>query len=343
MKTVVWSILAILASIVGLWFVFQRPAYSPHTDTLTFERVLDKDEGRQLNPTDLVSTEGVHLTDVYSPTTKKFTPERQSRYGADRTGQGGIGLAVTFVHKDGGKTDAQYFQLKSWQYFEETTRPTRRKEIKDAESSFAEAITTFVAPVSIKRAFGIALDTTEGVQPLLAKRVRQVIDETRAVQLGADGKNTVTLNLYNITESPYQGGRERPKLTDPEEVKTSIGWLLGERSSLKSSSVLGGLRSVLEEMIVFSETRPVLHIFTDGLENTDTVSVYKKPEFLEKENWSQLDHIANLASLKLAGLDIHIHPLPVMSSQHATLMAKGLVYLADRLTKAGAEVKLEPF
>lgn len=341
-KKVIWSLVAIVASAIGLSFALQGESYIPQTDTLTFERDINNDEGRPLNTADLVSTEGIRLADVYNPTTKKFAPERLSRYGADRTEQGGFGLTVNFIRKDGGET-VKPFQLKSWEYFEQTTRPTRRKEVEDAEPRLAEAINAFVASVTIQRAFGVALDTTEGVTPELATRIRQIIAETRAVQLGSDAKNEVALNLYNITESPYQGGRQRPTLTDGNSVKTSIEWLLAERLSQKNSSVLMGLKAVTEEMTGLRDSRPVLHVITDGLENTDALSVYKTPSLLDEANWPKLDQVANLAGLNLAGLTINLHPLPAKSAGQAKMMEAGLRYLANRLTSAKAQVKIEPF
>lgn len=326
------------------YFILRRPAYTPHVDVFTFERNIDVDEGQPLVAAKLVSREGVRLTEIFNPSRRAFTPERFSRYGADRSNPmgGGIGLKVKFVTINGERIETKEFILPGWYAFERpTTRPQRRTEVKAAEPRFAQAIEAFAAPISIRRTFGIALDITEGVQPALSKRVRKIIDETHAVKLGADPKNSVILSLYNITESPYQGGRERPDITRPESVRAGLEWLLKERPAQSRSSVLRGLVAVLEEMS--RGGNPRLDVFSDGLENTEELSVYKKPELLEEVNWVTLDGIAHLENLKLSGLAVHIHPLPAKSARYAELMEKGLAYLADRLKKAGATVKVEPF
>ena len=69
---VLWSSVVIMIALIGLGAVFHKPAYTPHTDTFTFERKVDIDEGRELNPADLVTTNGVRLLDIYSATEKKF-------------------------------------------------------------------------------------------------------------------------------------------------------------------------------------------------------------------------------------------------------------------------------
>jgi hypothetical protein len=341
-RNIIFSLVIIVVGVVALVFALRKDNYVSKIETLTFERNIDADEGRQLNPADLITTDGVRLLDIYSLNTKKFTSERFSRYGADRTKQGGEGVRINFVQKGGGKVDTAIFTLNSWKYFEQTTRPVRRKEVEEAEPYLASLIENFVASVGIKRAFGIALDVTEGVTPELAKRVREVVENTHAVQFGIDLKNNIVLNMYNITESPYQGGRQRPNLNNPEEVATSINWLLQVRPEQSQSSILRGLIAICTEM-EYKEWHPVLHVFTNGLENLPELSVYKHPEFLNNEaGWSKLDQIADLSKLKLEGMEIHLHPLPVSKTSPVNLMEKGLNYLADRLTKAGASVIIEP-
>ena len=59
-------LLVIAVAMTSLYLIFKRPTYVQKTDTLTFERVVDADEGRPLVPADLISKEGVRLTEVFS-------------------------------------------------------------------------------------------------------------------------------------------------------------------------------------------------------------------------------------------------------------------------------------
>ncbi len=342
-KKLVLSSVAILAAAIGLTMFLWGEKYTPKEDFLVFEREVEADGGLAIDASTLVSTEGVRLTDIFLQESKKFSAKSLKRYGAERPTPeepGGYGLKLTFVTKDGDKIlSSNIFQLKGWLKFEQTTRPNRRKELTGSQPELAKAIEAFTGPVAIKRAFGVALDTTEGVSDDLAKRVRQIVDETRAVQLGADGKNKIALNLYHISEDPYQGGRQRPNLGMEAEVKASTDWLVEGKAKPKSS-VLRGLMPILKEMMENKDSRPKLHIFTDGLENLPEASVYKNPELLEEANWSKLDQIADIGALNLKGLTVHLHPLPV---SRPALMEKGLKYLENRLKKAGAQVKIEAF
>ncbi len=304
----------------------------------TFERDVQKDQGMALVPQDLTSTDNSHVR-----LTEVFSAERTTAYaGFAKSGKPSGGeLTVEFIWKSGDKKDrTDKFIIEEDKT--ESDNSGRNRFVAQKKIEFGKRIGEFVAPVSVHTTFGIALDVTEGVKPELAKRVRQVIDETRAVQLGADKKNSVVLNLYNITQSPYQGGRERPNLASPSEMKASIDWLVKERPSQSQSSILRGLEAVLLEMIEYRDQNPRLDIFTDGLENLQELSVYRDPSLLDVKNWSKLDEVADLKNFKLKGLTIHIHPLPAASPSHANMMEKGLDYLADRLRKAEAKVIVDP-
>jgi hypothetical protein len=335
------KMLSLLAMVVGIGAVVLTMKGSvrvkPAPDSFTFERNVQGDEGAALVPTDIVSNNNnVRLSEV-------FNSERIANYGGfTHSGKPSGGeLKVTFVWKDGNKvTRTETFVVEEDKT--EANNSIRNKYVAGKREEFAKIVGGFTAPIGIKRAFGVALDTTEGVTPELADRVRQVIAETRVQFIGANPKNMVTLNLYNITENPYQGGRQRPALTVDGELEKAAQWLLAERPGRNNSSVLGGLKAVVEEMAEFGDANPTLHIFTDGLENTDTLSVYKKPELFEDANVAALDAVFDLTGVKLAGLKVHLHPLPAKSARQATMMQKGLKYIAGRLAKAGAAVKIEP-
>ncbi len=327
--------LGLVAIAAIFWVIIGSGGFKPHSETLTFTRSVDSDEGVQLDPSIVISKEGVRLSDV-------FSPERMATYGGyNDSGLYGGGLTVNFVWEGIDRKESP-FTIEGYKAGDEQNQNNdlRNELVLQRKAEFAKIVEGFTAPVGIKRAFGVALDTTEGVTPALAKRIRQIIDETGAIKLGADKKNTVVLNLYNITESSYQGDRERPNLGSQDELKSGLEWLLKERTRENNSSVLRGLIAILQEMSGYMDSHPVLHVITDGLENLPELSVYRDRTLLDEANWAKLDQIADLSKLQLKGLDIHLHHLPNSS---ASMMEKGLKYLADRLTKAGAKVTIQPF
>lgn len=326
----VFSVVAYLASL--------GKGFTPQTDHLVFVRDVRKDGGTSLKPENIISTDGsnTHLTE-----TEVFSPERISRI------QEGRGLLVDFFTMNGSQQIShETLKVTGWDKYEEIaghviTSEDMLNKVGEERKKFGEAVAKFTGPVSISATFGIVVDTTEGVSQELRKRVHEVIQELGAVDLAKKG-HSVKLNMYHITESSYQGGRRKIRLK-PSNIAEAEQWLLSGTEQ-SSSSVLRGLRSIIHETSEIGGN-PSLYIFTDGLENLQEpeLSVYRQPELLKEENWGKIDEVAHFENLKLKGIQIHLYPLPPNNSRHEDMMGKGLAYLKDRLTKAGATVELEPF
>lgn len=333
-KTIIASLLVAIAAIgsVVVYYANLGKGFKSQTERLVFVRDVRKDSGTELDPSTIVSEDGTHtrLTEV-------FSPERVGRIENN-----GDSLLVEFFTMSGSQEIShETVKVSGWSRYRETSSKKMRdlaEEVRDGK--FKEAVAKFTGPVLISVTFGIVVDTTEGVSQELRNRVHEVIQELGIVELAKKG-HSVALNMYHITESSYQGGRRRIKLK-PSNIAGAENWLLSGTEQ-NSSSVLRGLRSILQEM---SQTggSPRLDIFTDGLENLPgELSVYKNPELQENGNWEKIDKIAHLETLKLKGMEIHLYPLPPRNSRHEEMMEKGLAYLADRLGNAGAKVALESF
>ncbi len=333
-KTIVGSLLviAIVIGSVVTYYANLGKGFIPQTEKLTFTRDVRKDGGVKLDPSKVISMEGVRLTEV-------FSQERMNRIGADTNPPDGVGLSVDFIIFNGSQElKRETFLIPGWQKYEAKFED-RREFVKSEAVRFKEPADRFTDVVKLKLTFGIVVDTTEGVDSRLSARVKEVIRETGVVELASKG-HSVVLNMYHITESSYQGGRRRVKLRPPD-IAAAEQWLLNGNEE-SNSSVLRGLHSILQEMSTTGESLR-LDIFTDGLENLKEFSMYQRPEVLEEGHWGKIDEVAHLEALKLEGVEIHLYPLPPRNSRHEMMMEKAHSYLADRLTKAGANVKLEPF
>ena len=322
-----------IGAICGLvWFVSSLSQdFESQVDTYTFERNVRENPGQALDPDNIKALDSdVLLSEI-------FSEERANRYGADLQPPDGVGLSVTFLWRSNGNIiREESFNLPAWEEFEQTSNHDRRKLVEQMQGRFEVLVDEFTKPVSAEFVFAFVVDTTEGVGDQLRQRVEEVFQASNYAELSSS--NDVTGYFYRIDASAYQGRRQ--KADDADGFARRLEWLLSDGES-PNSSVYEGLRAALHELS--REKQPEVLLFTDGLENTPSVSVYKQPALLDEGSWSKLDEVWDPASLDLGELQIRLFPLPPQNTRHEELMSRGLDYLEDRLTAAGATVVREPF
>lgn len=338
------AILAALASI-PVYFFMSGTDFTPSKDTFIFTRDIRQDRGRELTDWSRIvatggSKKGLHLSEVFSDV-------QQKRYGFDTDAlTGGVGLEVTGIIKNGDQVIKKVsFKIVGWEVYEEGgNNDARNALVADKKSEFEGSfIREFTGQIEMKFTFAVVLDATEGVDEVLARRVREVVQETKAEEFAEQGADVIVV-LYHVTESAYQGGRHKIRVvTKRGDLEKSMEWFLGPQKEEKSSSVLRGMLSIFREVEGYKDESPSIHLFSDGLENLPELSVYRNPELLEEENWSKLDEVADLGSLDLTGIEIYLHPLPPKNARHEAMMEGGLQYLRSRLKQAGASVRIEAF
>ena len=334
----IFAALAIVIAVAAIAMILKGSTRVRATpDALTFERDVTVDMGTALSSADVVSVSNhVRMSEV-------FSLERIARYGGYRhtmaDNPSGGAVTITLRWKTGDKVTREE-KLVLPEDTTENNNSARNRLVVEKRTEFDRMAREFCSPIRMSYSFGLIVDTTEGVDDRLADRVREVVGDLRAAELAKAG-NAVTMGLYHVTESSYMGGRRRIDLAK-NELSAGLEWLLSPEKEEDRSSALRGLAASLGEMSKAGGNIRV-DIFSDGLENTDTLSVYKTPKLLDdEEGWAKLDAVANLAGLELKGVNIHLHPLPPKSARHEAVMERGLAYLANRLAKAGATVRMEP-
>ena len=319
-------ILAALSFIgVAVWMgIRDRLAFEPMTQPFTFERDVRQDKGIELK-VDPVSKEGVKLSEV-------FSKDRMESYGAEGHLPEGVGLNVTFVWKKGEKEiQTKQFSIPGWETYEPESTSARREFVSQKKGEFDKLADEFRAAVPIKFIFAVVVDTTEGVDGRLMRQVHDGSDETIGVLAEY---NKATVYLYNLSDLAYQGDRRKIQPQTVTELGNSVDSFLSGRKPENKSSILRGLRKVIEDLNAVRGDEPAqVDIWTDGLENTEDVSVYHDRSLLDEANWDRLDGVWNPERLNLDGLTIRLHPLPPPpgNRNYEKQQDRGLEYLQNRL------------
>lgn len=340
MRRSIRIIFLILGVLVGVYAVYkimvgQHGDFKPTTEAHVYERnLLDKNDGGEPQH-DATSDKGVSINDL-------FDEDNTRRYGYDGTQPDGVGLEVTLRVKR-GKTlvSEEKFNIPRWETFEEGhNNPARVALVEAKKTEFEKLAAQFLAAKEMAYTFAVVVDTTEGVGSALRSRVNDTLTDALGTQYGK-----AEVKLYTLYEMAYQGGRQRVKPKSAEDLKSKLeSFLGGDDKPRANSSVVRGLASVLTDVKhgLREDDTIEVHIWTDGLENTEEISVYKDPTLLaEQGGWPRLDAGWNPTTLKFSGLDIHIHPLPPKNHHYEEQMEKGLEYLNRRLTDTGAKVTIE--
>lgn len=237
-----------------------------------------------------------------------------------------------------------------------TDSPARRNYVASRESDFkTKFVPSMTAAVPIAFQQAIVLDRTSGISTELATEVKATLNDRDALKIAMQDGN-VNVGAYHLTSSNYQGGRRRESLTKTNAQPTlnALGqWLTSETAPEPQSAVLDGLRAVLRDIAQHHAElegefkRTVVDMYLDGLHNAAApgLSIYRDPDLvLTPEGQQRLDQVFNLTGVKLAGVEIHLHPLPPTADADINnLSAAALDYIADRLTKTGAKVTREDF
>ena len=328
-------VFAILAFGVVAWFIATRGrGFTPTIETVTFERDVRIDHGVKLDPNNIISTNKRPFDEI-------FSKENMGRYGADTVIPDGVGLTATFRVKRGSLIlKERTFTLPGWQYLEETTNSDRRALVESRRPEFEDLVAEFAAPVDVNFISAVVVDTTDGVSDMVKERVANTMADT--VGDLASGKSTVY--AYTLHELAYQGNRQKIVPNSSADITNALDSFLAAKGAAGQSSVLRGLQSVVTDINSIRKGEPIrIDVWTDGLENTESISVYSTPSLLDPgpDGWEKLDGAWNPTSLDLAGLELYLHPLPPSSSQHERMTFQGLEYLRDRLSDAGATVTVE--
>ena len=332
------GLIALALSAIGVvagYYINLGRGFTPTIETVTFERDVRVDHGDELDPTTITSVEEhVPLTDV-------FNKANMGRYGADTIAPDGVGLTVRFLTKRGATTiREEIFSIPAWERFEETTNEDRRRLVESRRPEFEGLVAEFAAPVDVNFISAVVVDTTEGVSDMLKERVANTMSDT--VGDLASGKSTVY--AYTLHELAYQGNRQKIVPNSSADITNSLDSFLAAKGAAGQSSVLRGLQSVVTDINSIRKGEPIrIDVWTDGLENTETLSVYSTPSLLAPgpDGWEKLDRAWSLSGIDLRGLELYLHPLPPSSSQHERMTFQGLEYLRDRLSDAGATVTVE--
>lgn len=333
--------LAVLLVGTAVWAIAFRGDYTSRTEAFNYSRNIAQDDGRQLSQVSVLPKGGtVRLADVCSE-------ERMDRYGADGQGMDGVGLRVTFTQTSGRRVVSQEtLVIPAWHSQDEEPLPTRRALVAQKCRTFTAMAERFTAPVKRSCVMATVVDTTEGMGATLVRRVRETFMDSRA-QLAGSTCGSGAFYAYRISENPSQGDRYRVARADlATGMPAAEDWFFASQPASGQSSVLRGLAASLTEI---ARQQPVdvlrVDVYTDGLENVTDVpdrSVYRDPTLLDPENWAKLDLAWAPTSLKLTGVQVHLHPLPDQGERATALSALAFVYLKDRLERAGATVIIEP-
>ena len=299
--------------------------FTPQQDTYTF--VCDLRDG----PCGNIASE--ENSDVRLDTL--FSEENMQRWGADGDMPDGVGLHTEFRTVIGSRTLSTVpFDIPKWEFFEQEDNPIRNGTVRKKKKSEFETLASGFkqGPVGgVKFVHVIVLDTTSGVTPALESRVRATI--------GACTAGTIV--LAQLSNDWYQG--EPPVIDCAAPDETKIATWFSARSA-ESSSILGGLRGVFADVVERIRKEPNIivdvTVFTDGLEYSDTLDFYGKPELVRKrENWPTLDAAFGIGNLDLKGVLVIIRPLPVVGSEKPTMEASH-GYIAERVTAQGATAEI---
>jgi hypothetical protein len=324
--------IAVLGAIIFILLeVFRGNAnFKPETDTATFVRNVKANPGI-IKPEEIEASDGtlkgVRLSEI-------FSLEQTARYGVqtDNPHQG-VGLEVVGVIINGGKTDTLKFAIKGWQRFEEEGSNNARNQMVQAKKKeFSEFISKFTSEFQSNTTSIFVVDRSEGISKTLDYVVRKEVDQIGTIN---------HLIAFQLGENSYQG--ERRETNKPGEIEGILDWLLEPGGEEKNTSLIRGLYDVFSAIAEYTAQDPEVDVYTDGLENTSTVSVYRNLSLLEKDGWEKLDQVKDLSKLTLDGVTIRLHPLPPKSERYRVMQDKGLEYLKDRLKRAGATVTIKPF
>jgi hypothetical protein len=348
-KKVTWTHVGIVALVIGVLvlivflffkFVMVGGEWKEHTDNYMFVRDLTTNQDK-VSANDLVAADGTRLSTVCSK------DAINTRYGASSDDSlGGYGLTVMFKTAIGKRSlDEKVFTLLGWKHSEETTNNDRQNFAIGKCAEFEQMVAEFTGPMKLDHVEAAIVDTTNGMSPVLVKRIHGVIaDAQSGIRCGKGERNF--LFAYHLTVQAYQGGRSKADFCSSEEVQAAANWLAKERPQERQSSVLRGLTAAFTELAAYVANNPRtvvrIDVFTDGLENTDELSVYKDRSVVDTNNWSKMDAYFVVSGLNLAGVEIHLHPLEEPNSD-ILLQDKALRYLKQRLAARGAKVTVEPF
>lgn len=326
--------LALGAIAVPVVFMVHRGGSTPPADQFVFERDVLTDHGDALDMNEITSADEFHvrLVDV-------LNQENIGRYGHDQTPPNGGSLKVTFRVKRGMTTLPETTFVIPEQE-RRSNNEKRRQFVEEKRQKFVELAEKFAASIDVNFAFAVVVDTTEGINPELEGTILSMT--RRAVGDLADGKSTVY--AYQLHELSYQGSRQAITPKSPTDLTNALDSFLAAKGVAGQSSVLRGIQNVLTDINSTRKGEPIrVDVWTDGLENTESHSVYSMPLLLDPagDGWEKLDGVWSPTSLDLTGLEIHLHPLPPKSQRHEDMTIMGLDYLADRLRAAGAQVTVE--
>jgi len=337
---IIATALAAVVLAAAVYLLVFSGTYTPQTDELIYERDIATDGGVRLDPATVVSL-GTVRTNLRS----LCSQEQRDRWGADAQGADGVGLRAVFVRKSGTReVSRETVTIPSWQTSDETPLPTRRALVAERCNALSALSTAFVAPVTRNCVMALVVDTTNGMDAVLNRRARETITESRD-RLSGETCGAGGFYLYRLTATPSQGDRWRVLRGRgfEEGMRGAETWLLASQPEQGESSVLRGLAASLTEIARLQPADVVrVDIFTDGLENVGDRSVYRDASLLDEENWPVLDGAWDPASLRLAGLDVHLRPLPNQSEKSSALSQRAFLYLKARLEQAGARVTTEP-
>lgn len=323
------------------WFIV-LPGLTPKPiDVLTYERSVADDQGLPLDhPNKIISkgTMDISLAELCSPA-------QLHRYSSDGVTERGFGLKVTFITHQGTKTTTNVVELPAWRQLGGENNPARRATTKKfCVESFGKARDDFVAQVPRTCAFGLTLDITNGMDENYRRRSDEIIQKYHNL-LNGRTCSAGGMQFNRLTAIASQGNRWQ--VLKGAGFDALFGqaqkWMVDSTKEEDKSSLLGGLSGALGDFSTFSSGADVatLDVFTDGLENTPSHSAYAtKGALFDQTNWSALDATWQPASLKLKGVVINLHPFWNENDTEKGYTDKAFVYLADRLTKAGAQVNV---
>jgi hypothetical protein len=324
----------VFGAVVYFGVIRDEGTFAPQTLTAVFERDVMKDQGSALDPSAIVSKNQIHLDAVCS----KEQFHHFSGHDGMHKAPFGVGANVTLAIMSGNRQIGQIpvAPLPPWKVDEETDNPTRLYMVKHWCADFQQQVGAFTRPLQITRVNALIVDTTDGIRPDLAHRIRE--KATDICTLGG------SLYIYNLSQQNYQGGRQRLSCGDSQGIESALSTLLSSKADPRSS-IYGGIHESFGELADFVHQDPhtlvKVYIFTDGVENTESQDFYHNPQFIDEQNWGALDPVLGTANLNMSGMRVSIYPTP--DETHKKLVDDSINYLVDRFTKAGAVVDQKPF
>lgn len=220
------------------------------------------------------------------PVDEIFSDDAMAQY------EEGKGLTVEFVTRFRGQEHTEKFILEPWHRFEETTvgqSGERTEYVAKRRQEFLKYVSRFESTQPLTQTIALFVDDTDGVSERYQAEVKEVINDLKLGPWISAGNG---LNFFVYRVSTLAAADKKKKVIDigakagANEINELVDWATQNQGPKPHSSIATSIFDVAGELV---DGAVHLVVFSDGLENSDMVSLYKNPELLDETNWPELD------------------------------------------------------